>query len=233
MSNYMQLTADVPYEQGSLSAGHTSPSLLDNRLEQSANQSSVILRTLRSPRSFLSFWIQSMASSRYGTNLAGFSVAGKWPSPSIVLCAAPGILAAVAWKGGSSHVSSLCPFDTKSRLTYLSHGRRVAPIVLASEHVDRAGSSVDAGQPRVPVPAAEVKVEIAVEDAVGLGGVRVPHEGPAGRRSGRGLHAIYPFGVEEGLVHYRMAMSNVLRFGHWRGLEAYRMGIYRERDVAW
>lgn len=46
----------------------------------------------------------------------------------------------------------------------LRHVGRVGPVVFAGEHVDGAGVCVDGGDAGAAVPAAEVEVEVAVED---------------------------------------------------------------------
>jgi hypothetical protein len=50
----------------------------------------------------------------------------------------------------------------------LAHLRRVGPVVFACEHVDGARVGVDGGDAGAAVEAAEVEVEVAVEDLVAL-----------------------------------------------------------------
>lgn len=80
-------------------------------------------------------------------------------------------------------------------------GRR-GPVVLAGEHVDGAGGRVDRGEALAAVPAAEIKVEVTVEEAVGLRRVRVPDQRLAAGRSCGRLHAVDPFWVPQRLVDF-------------------------------
>jgi hypothetical protein len=58
----------------------------------------------------------------------------------------------------------------------LAHLRRRAPIILPGQKVNRAFRAVDGRDAVAGVEAAEVEVEVAVKDAVGLAGVHVPDE---------------------------------------------------------
>jgi hypothetical protein len=72
----------------------------------------------------------------------------------------------------SLHSLHLGPFNLiRCRLTHLRCRR---PIVLTCEEVDWAFLGVYLGNAVAGIEAAEVEVEVAVEDAVGLGGVEVP-----------------------------------------------------------
>lgn len=79
----------------------------------------------------------------------------------------------------------------------LAHSRCGAPIVLASEEIDGALLDFDAGHSVTRVETAKIKVEIAVEDAVGLGAVQVPNELLVDERGGWRHHAINPVAIEE------------------------------------
>lgn len=85
----------------------------------------------------------------------------------------------------------------------LAHGGGGAPVVLAGEEVDGALLDVDGGDAVARVEAAEVEVEVAVEDAVRLAAVQVPDQLLVdGRRAGR-HHPVDPVRVEERLVDGR------------------------------
>lgn len=58
----------------------------------------------------------------------------------------------------------------------LAHLGCVRPVVLARQHVYRALLAVDLRHPVSSVPASEVEIKVAVEDAVCLGRVEVPDE---------------------------------------------------------
>ena len=66
----------------------------------------------------------------------------------------------------------------------LSHGRGIAPIVIASQHENWTFFGIDAGDSGAAVETAKVEVEIAVEDSVGGCAVHVPDELFVGERSG-------------------------------------------------
>ena len=104
----------------------------------------------------------------------------------------------VAQAGHALHHGAL---DLVGRL--LAHVGRGAPVVLAREEVDGALLDVDAGHAVARVEAAEVEVQVAVEDAVRLARVQVPDQLLVdGRRAGR-HHAVDPVWVPERLVHGR------------------------------
>ena len=83
-----------------------------------------------------------------------------------------------------------------------AHGWSGAPVVLASQKVDGAFLDVDAGHTVPRVEAAEVEVQVAVEDAVGLTAVEMPDELLVDGGGAGGHHAVDPVRVEEGLVHH-------------------------------
>lgn len=55
----------------------------------------------------------------------------------------------------------------------LSHRRSVAPVILTRQHEDRVFLNIDLPNPATNVPTSEVKIQVAVENAVGSGGVEV------------------------------------------------------------
>lgn len=98
----------------------------------------------------------------------------------------------------SLHSLLLASRDLIGRL--LRHLRRVGPVILASEHINRTGLGIDIFHTRSPIPATEVEVEIPVKNAVGLRGVHMPDqlavlEGRGGRH-----HAVDPLGIVQRLV---------------------------------
>ena len=58
----------------------------------------------------------------------------------------------------------------------LGHSWRIAPVILACEHVDRALFCINARHARTTIPPAEVEIQISVENTVCLRAVHMPHK---------------------------------------------------------
>jgi len=84
----------------------------------------------------------------------------------------------------------------------LAHCRGGAPVVFAGKEVDRAFLDVDAGDAVSGVEAAEIEVQVAVEDAVGLAGVHVPDQLLVHFWTLWGHHAVDPVRIEQRLIHH-------------------------------
>lgn len=72
----------------------------------------------------------------------------------------------------SLHTLHHCPLNLIRR--GLTHLRGGTPVILTGQEIDGAFLGVDGGDAVAGVEAAEVEVEVAVENAVGLPGVHVP-----------------------------------------------------------
>lgn len=72
------------------------------------------------------------------------------------------------------HSSHVRPLDLICRR--LAHIRRRTPVILTRQEIDWTLLDVNLAHAVTSVEAAEVEVQIAVEDAIGLAGVHVPDE---------------------------------------------------------
>lgn len=99
------------------------------------------------------------------------------------------------------HSLEVCALDLLG--SGLAHSRRGAPIKLTSEQIDGTFLDVNGGHSVTRVETAKIKVEIAVEDAVGLGAVQVPNEPFIDERGSWCHHTIDPVRIEERLVDER------------------------------
>ena len=84
-----------------------------------------------------------------------------------------------------------------------AHGRCGAPVILAGQEVDGTFLDIDTGHTVSRVEAAEVEVQVAMEDAVGLTAVQMPDELLVDGWGAWSHHAVDPVWVEEGLVYHR------------------------------
>ncbi len=70
----------------------------------------------------------------------------------------------------------------------LGHCRRIAPIIFASQHKDGAFLGIDATNAGTTVPPPKVEVKISVEDAIGLGRIKMPDQLAIDERRGGRHH---------------------------------------------
>ena len=84
-----------------------------------------------------------------------------------------------------------------------AHGWCGAPVILARQEVDGTFLDIDTGHTVSRVEAAEVEVQVAVEDAVGLTAVQMPDKLLVDGWGAWSHHAVDPVRVEEGLIYHR------------------------------